>query len=75
MWIFLPSEAPSFHGGNLLNLLSGITMSLLIAYGTLYLQNENSKRDRRERDYQLECMSEETVQSLGYRHPNFRYQT
>ncbi|KAJ3559175.1 hypothetical protein NP233_g11330 [Leucocoprinus birnbaumii] len=75
MWVFVPSEAPEFRVGNMLNLISGVIMVFSIALGTLYLKAENSKRERGDRDDRLLGLARDEAISLGYRHPGFRYQT
>jgi len=42
--------------------------------GFLYARWENAKRARGERNYRLEGKSQEEIEQLGYRHPDFRYQ-
>ncbi|KXN88334.1 hypothetical protein AN958_07479, partial [Leucoagaricus sp. SymC.cos] len=74
MWIFVPSEAPRFRLGNLINLAAGVAMVLATLFGALYLHKENIKRDRGERDDRLSGKGQEEIRSLGYRHPSFRYQ-
>ncbi|KAJ3573726.1 hypothetical protein NP233_g2248 [Leucocoprinus birnbaumii] len=75
MWVFVPSEAPEFRVGNMLNLISGVIMIFSIALEALYLKAENSKRERGDRDDRLSGLAGDEGISLGYRHPSFRYQT
>jgi len=74
MWLYVPSDAPDFRRGNVLNLVSGVILLVMTIWGYLYLKHENGKRDRGKRDDMLLGKSEEEIQSMGYRHPNFRYQ-
>lgn len=41
--------------------------------GICYARWENALRDRGGRDNRLVGLTEEQVQKLGYRHPDFRY--
>lgn len=41
--------------------------------GIFYARWENALRDRGGRDNRLVGLTEEQVQKLGYRHPDFRY--
>ncbi|KAF9484547.1 MFS general substrate transporter [Pholiota conissans] len=76
VWTYLPQDAPNFHNGNSVNLSAAAVAAALIILGASYLRWENARRDRGEQDHRLrDGMSEEEIQNLGYRHPEFRYQT
>ncbi|KAF8159406.1 MFS general substrate transporter [Crassisporium funariophilum] len=74
VWTYLPSDAPDFHKGNSLNLGTSCLVCVITALGGLYIQWENRKRDRGERDYRLDGKTQKEIDELGYLHPNFRYQ-
>ncbi|PPQ78694.1 hypothetical protein CVT25_010715 [Psilocybe cyanescens] len=74
VWTYLPADAPDFHKGNTLNLVTSVLACFLTALGGFYIRWENRKRERGERDYRLEGKSQEEVEQLGYLHPQFRYQ-
>ena len=48
-------------------------MAIVALLGILYARRENNLRDRGGRDDRLVGLTEEQVQKLGYRHPEFRY--
>ncbi|KAF5350428.1 hypothetical protein D9756_008548 [Leucocoprinus leucothites] len=74
VWTYLPFDAPNYHIGNTLNLVAAIFVIGFTVIGMYYLYLENKKRDSGSRDYRLEGKTKEEIQSLGYKHPNFRYQ-
>ncbi|KAF9565867.1 MFS general substrate transporter [Agrocybe pediades] len=74
IWTYLPSDAPDYHKGNTLNLVTSIVVCFMTALGGLYIRWENRKRDNGERDYRLEGKTSKEIEQLGYLHPKFRYQ-
>ncbi|KAF8892195.1 major facilitator superfamily domain-containing protein [Infundibulicybe gibba] len=74
VWTYLPADAPNFHKGNTLNLVSSVVILLLTLVYVVYIRLENARRERGERDYRLEGKTVEEEQELGYLHPRFRYQ-
>uniref|UniRef100_A0A8H8CIL2 Major facilitator superfamily (MFS) profile domain-containing protein n=1 Tax=Psilocybe cubensis TaxID=181762 RepID=A0A8H8CIL2_PSICU len=74
VWTYLPTDAPDFHKGNTLNLITSVISCVITALGGVYILWENRKRDRGERDGRLEGKSQHEIEQLGYLHPEFRYQ-
>ncbi|KDR80782.1 hypothetical protein GALMADRAFT_241222 [Galerina marginata CBS 339.88] len=74
VWTYLPTDAPDYHRGNTLNLVTGTSVCVITALLGFYLHWENKKRDRGERDHRLDGQSCEEIEQLGYLHPKFRYQ-
>jgi hypothetical protein len=72
-WTYLPSEAPGYTTGHIINLCAGIVFFLVTAITTTYLRWENRMRDQGKRDYRVEGKSEEEIATLGHSHPAFRY--
>jgi len=72
-WTYLPSEAPGYNTGHIINLASGILLWCVVTIATGYLRWENRQRDMGRRDYRLEGKSEAEVATLGHSHPAFRY--
>ncbi|KAJ2917847.1 hypothetical protein MD484_g2542, partial [Candolleomyces efflorescens] len=74
VWTYIPSDGPDYKTGNSI-VLAAVTCSCLVAIGlTFYIKWENAKRDRGERDHRLEGKTQEELEQMGYRHPQFRYQ-
>ncbi|KAJ8482686.1 hypothetical protein ONZ45_g14862 [Pleurotus djamor] len=74
VWTYLPMDSPNYHNGNSLNLATSTTVAALTLLGAMYIRRENRKRDRGERDYRITGKSKKEMETLGYLHPNFRYQ-
>ncbi|KAJ7622953.1 MFS general substrate transporter [Mycena polygramma] len=74
VWTYLPADAPNYHKGNSLNLGTTSATCVLTVIMAIYIQRENAKRNRGERDYRLEGKTAKELQELGYRHPQFHYQ-
>ncbi|KAI5818279.1 major facilitator superfamily domain-containing protein [Pyronema omphalodes] len=72
-WTYLPSEAPGYTTGHIINLCAGIVFFLVTAITTTYLRWENRMRDQGKRDYRVEGKTEEEIATLGHSHPAFRY--
>ncbi|KAF7308963.1 MFS general substrate transporter [Mycena kentingensis (nom. inval.)] len=71
VWTYLPSDAPNYHNGNILNLSTASCILTLAILASLYIRWENAKRDRGERDSRVKGLDEEQQRQLGYRHPKF----
>ncbi|KAF8916083.1 MFS general substrate transporter [Mucidula mucida] len=74
VWTYLPTDAPSFRKGSILNVATSSTVIVLVIIGALYIRWENGKRERGERNYRLEGKTTQEIVDLGYKHPDFRYQ-
>ncbi|KAG7094125.1 hypothetical protein E1B28_007737 [Marasmius oreades] len=74
VWTYLPMDAPDYHKGNSLNLATSSFSCVLVIIGVLYIQLENAKRARGERNYRLEGRTHKELEELGYLHPQFKYQ-
>ncbi|PUU79243.1 major facilitator superfamily domain-containing protein [Tuber borchii] len=72
-WTYVPSDAPRYIRGHSINLGAQVGAALMGLLGILYARWENTLRDRGGRDNRLVGLTEEQVQKLGYRHPDFRY--
>ncbi|KAH3954998.1 hypothetical protein HBH70_035880 [Parastagonospora nodorum] len=69
-FIYLQRDSPKYVLGHAVS-LGALVLTVILAGGQImYLQWENKKRDRGERDDRL-C--EENEGRLGHQHPNFRY--
>lgn len=71
-WLYLRKYAPRYKPGNIFNLIS-CSCAIAISLGlTFYVRWENRQRDLGRRDYRVEGKTEEEIQELGYRHPEYR---
>lgn len=73
VWTYLTKDAPDYKRGHYINMgmsvMSGVIAIILI----VYTKWENGVRNRGGRDGRLVGLTEEEVNELGYRHPEFRY--
>ncbi|KAF8575940.1 MFS general substrate transporter [Ramaria rubella] len=74
VWTYLPNDAPDFHRGNTLNVVACSVVCVLALVGVWYINMENAKRARGERDYRLTGKSQKEIEELGALHPEYRYQ-
>lgn len=74
-WSYLKNDAPDYPIGHTINLVAQVVVLCLATSGILYCLWENRLRARGGRDYRLQGKTEEEVNDLGYRHPEFRYIT
>ncbi|KAG2011917.1 high-affinity nicotinic acid transporter [Coprinopsis cinerea AmutBmut pab1-1] len=74
VWTYISTDAPNYYRGNSANLGTTTATCIMSALLALYLHRENKKRERGERDHILEGKSQEELEQLGCRHPEFRYQ-
>jgi MFS family permease len=75
VWAYLPSDGPNFPIGHSINLAAQFIALALSSFGILYCMWENRLRDRGGRDYRLEGRTQEEIDDLGHKHPEFRYIT
>ena len=69
----MPTDAPRYLTGHVINLVSGIILVVVTALATLYLRWENKQRDLGRRDHLLEGLNDKEAGDLGHNHPAFRY--
>ncbi|TFK29613.1 MFS general substrate transporter [Coprinopsis marcescibilis] len=74
VWTYLPADAPNYLKGNSINLATSVTACVLTGGLAFYLNRENKKRERGERDYRLDNKKLEELEELGCNHPEFKYQ-
>lgn len=72
-WTYLPSEAPAYRTGHIINLSAAVILLAVCCTTTLYLRWENKQRDMGRRDHRVEGKTEEEVAGLGHGHPAFRF--
>ncbi|KAK4046768.1 hypothetical protein OIV83_005873 [Microbotryomycetes sp. JL201] len=71
-WAYLPKYAPRFVPGNALNTAGALAAAAVAGGILLYVQNENKLREQGRRDHRLEGLSQDEIDDLGNRHPDFR---
>ncbi|KAF8518497.1 major facilitator superfamily domain-containing protein [Hysterangium stoloniferum] len=74
VWAYLPRDAPKYRHAHSLNLTGACISFVLVIIGVLYINLENAKRDRGERDHRLSGKSQTDIDDLGSQHPEYRYQ-
>ena len=72
-WTYLPRDAPNYRTGHALNVGAQCCAAILTVLAILYMKWENRQRQSGKRDNRLEGLSEQERETLGYRHPEFRY--
>ena len=72
-WTYTNKEAPLYVTGHAINMGFSVTAVALIAVYWWYCSWENRQRDLGRRDYRLVDLSQEEIDDLGHRHPDFRY--
>ncbi len=72
-WTFLPFDAPNFHIGNGLNLATS-SMVLIMSIVTLFfMKADNSRREKKDIDAELEGLDQKQIQDLDWNHPGFKW--
>ncbi|KAG2001982.1 high-affinity nicotinic acid transporter [Coprinopsis cinerea AmutBmut pab1-1] len=74
VWTYVPSDAPKYLNGNAANLGCACLACVLSIFLVLYLRWENRRRDAGKKDHVVEGKSQEELENMGYKHPEFRYQ-
>ncbi|KAL2068974.1 hypothetical protein VTL71DRAFT_15312 [Oculimacula yallundae] len=74
-WTYLDKDKPNFYRGHYINIGAQVVACALASIGILYNKWENGKRERGERDDRIVGLNEQEKIALGYRNPEFRYQT
>jgi drug/metabolite transporter (DMT)-like permease len=72
-WAYLPTDAPRYKTGHYINLGAEALVCILGLTGIIYIRWENRVRDKGGRNERLVGLTEDEVQVLGFRHPEFRY--
>jgi uncharacterized membrane protein len=72
-WTYLPSEAPGYRVGHIINLCAGIVITITSFIASARYLYENKQRDNGKRDHRLEGLSQEDIDELGHTHPSFRF--
>ncbi|KAG6355183.1 hypothetical protein INS49_004264 [Diaporthe citri] len=72
-WTYVPSDGPAYRTGHTINLVGQVVVLFLSLFGIAYCAYENKLRAAGKRDHRLEGRTEEEINQLGYRHPEFRY--
>lgn len=72
-WTYLPTAAPKYTTGHIINMASGCLLLTTMVISTVYLRWENRQRDHGKRDHRLEGLNEAEINNLGHSHPAFRY--
>lgn len=74
-WTYLPSDAPRYPIGNSINLACAISWTTLAVATLLWMKYDNKSRDERERAAREEIagLSQQEVQELEWKHPDWRW--
>ncbi|KAI7876438.1 MFS general substrate transporter [Lichtheimia hyalospora FSU 10163] len=72
-WTYLPSQAPEYTTGNQINLAMGALVLVCAAACSFYMKWENTQRDKGKRDHVLHGLSQDQIDQLGHKHPQFRF--
>ncbi|KAK4046980.1 hypothetical protein OIO90_006372 [Microbotryomycetes sp. JL221] len=71
-WAYLPKYQPRYIPGNALNTAGALAAAAIAFVIMLYIKRENSLREQGRRDDRLEGLSQDEIEALGNRHPDFR---
>jgi len=72
-WTYLPKDGPNYKTGHYINIGSEVLATAVCVVGILYTKWENRQREEGKRNYRLQGLSVDEAESLGCRHPEFRY--
>ncbi|KAM0541271.1 hypothetical protein ACHAPJ_013316 [Fusarium lateritium] len=72
-WSFVKSDAPDYPIGNGLNLATSSTILVLGALTLWWIKRDNRKRAGRSAEAELAGLSQQQVQDLDWKHPDFRW--
>jgi MFS family permease len=73
VWSYLAEDAPLYKKGHFINMGAEAIVCVLGIAGVIHVRWENRQRSLGKRDSRLQGLSQEEIDGLGYRHPNFRY--
>ncbi|KAK4152566.1 hypothetical protein C8A00DRAFT_44377 [Chaetomidium leptoderma] len=74
-WTYIPADAPRYHTGHSINLGGQLAVVCLSIFGIFYCMYENKARAAGKRDHRLEGLTDEEMEQLGSKHPQYRYWT
>ncbi|QPC80118.1 hypothetical protein HYE68_010870 [Fusarium pseudograminearum] len=72
-WSFVKSDGPDYPIGNGLNLATSSTILVLGTLTLLWIKRDNQKRANRSAEEELAGMSQQQIQDLDWKNPNFRW--
>ncbi|KAF5987928.1 major facilitator superfamily transporter [Fusarium coicis] len=72
-WSFVKSDAPNYPIGNGLNLATSSTILVLGAATLWWIKRDNRKRASRPAEAELAGLSQQEIQDLDWKNPNFRW--
>ncbi|KAF5666675.1 major facilitator superfamily transporter [Fusarium heterosporum] len=72
-WSFVKSDAPDYPIGNGLNLATSSTILILGILTLWWIKRDNQKRANRSSGAELAGMSQQQIQDLDWKNPNFRW--
>ncbi|KAF4445789.1 hypothetical protein F53441_10538 [Fusarium austroafricanum] len=72
-WSFVKSDAPNYPIGNGLNLATSSTILVVGAATLWWIKRDNQKRASRSAEEELSGMSQQEIQDLDWKNPNFRW--
>ncbi|CAG9936780.1 unnamed protein product [Clonostachys rosea f. rosea IK726] len=72
-WTYLPSGAPNFYLGNGICVGCGSGILLLSIGLLLFMKWDNARRERRDAAAELSGLSEQSIDDLEWKHPEFRW--
>ncbi|KAG4272678.1 hypothetical protein FPRO04_10420 [Fusarium proliferatum] len=72
-WSFVKSDAPNYPIGNGLNLATSSTILVLGAATLWWIKRDNRKRASRSAEAELAGLSQQEIQDLDWKNPNFRW--
>lgn len=72
-WSFLPNDGPDYPIGNGLNLATSSVMLLAGLGMWAWMRWDNARREQRDVQAELEGLTEEQIEDLDWKHPEFRW--
>ncbi|KAH0594826.1 hypothetical protein MHUMG1_07661 [Metarhizium humberi] len=72
-WAFLPWDAPDFRIGNGLNLATATTFLVVASLTLVWMKRDNKAREQRNAEEELRDLSQEEIEDLDWKHPEFRW--
>ncbi|KAI8149351.1 major facilitator superfamily domain-containing protein [Fennellomyces sp. T-0311] len=72
-WTYLPTEAPEYQAGHIINLCAGVTIIIVAVTATLNVRWHNRQRALGKKDHILQGLTQEEIEQLGHSHPHFRF--
>ncbi|KAK5046785.1 hypothetical protein LTR84_007139 [Exophiala bonariae] len=72
-WTYLPADAPAYRIGAGINLTTSALIFLIATATLLYMKWDNRRREQRDSAAELTGLSQETIQNLEWKHPEFRW--